>query len=170
MALAQALHREADRCRVVGEIVIDGDPGDEASQLQAPPDAAEARQRFAAAMDDDLNTSAALAVLFELARPLRALANRLERGDGAAAAEATDPALAARGQLLQELAAVLGLRPEATAAGTLSDAEIELQIEARRTAKAGRDFATADRIRDSLKAQGIELIDKPGGLTDWLRS
>jgi cysteinyl-tRNA synthetase len=109
-------------------------------------------------------------VLFELARPLRALANRLERGDGTAAAEAADPALAARGQLLQELAAVLGLRPEATAAGTLSDAEIEAQIEARRAAKASRDFATADRIRDSLKAQGIELIDKPGGLTDWLRS
>jgi cysteinyl-tRNA synthetase len=135
-----------------------------------PPDLAAARSRFAAAMDDDLNTSAALAVLFELARPLRALANRLERGDGTAAAEAADPALAARGQLLQELAAVLGLRPEATAAGTMSDAEIELQIEARRAAKASRDFATADRIRDSLKAQGIELIDKPGGLTDWLRS
>ena len=135
-----------------------------------PPDLAAARSRFAAAMDDDLNTSAALAVLFELARPLRALANRLERGDGTAAAEAADPALAARGQLLQELAAVLGLRPEATAAGTMSDAEIEAQIEARRAAKASRDFATADRIRDSLKAQGIELIDKPGGLTDWLRS
>ena len=135
-----------------------------------PPDLAAARSRFAAAMDDDLNTSAALAVLFELARPLRALANRLERGDAAATSEAADPALAARGQLLQELAAVLGLRPEATDAGTLSDIEIEAQIEARRTAKAGRDFATADRIRESLMAQGIELIDKPGGLTDWLRS
>ncbi|WP_411869794.1 cysteine--tRNA ligase [Vulcanococcus limneticus] len=146
-----------------------------------PSDLAKARSRFVAAMDDDLNTSAALAVLFELARPLRALANRLERGDAAAAAEATDPALAAGGRLLQELAAVLGLRPEAPASGTsstaaaagadtLSDAEIEAQIEARRTAKAARDFASADRIRDALKARGIELIDKPGGLTDWLRS
>lgn len=135
-----------------------------------PPDLAAARSRFAAAMDDDLNTSAALAVLFELARPLRALANRLERGDAAATTEAADPALSARGQLLQELAAVLGLRPEATDASTLNDTEIEAQIEARRTAKAGRDFATADQIRESLKAQGIELIDKPGGLTDWLRS
>ena len=59
-----------------------------ASELPAP--LAEARQRFAAAMDDDLNTSAALAVLFELAKPLRSLANRLERGDAAAAAEAED--------------------------------------------------------------------------------
>jgi cysteinyl-tRNA synthetase len=146
-------------------------PAQQASDPAAlPPDLAAARSRFAAAMDDDLNTSAALAVLFELARPLRALANRLERGDAAATTEAADPALAARGQLLQELAAVLGLRPEATDAGTLNDTEIEAQIEARRIAKAGRDFATADRIRESLKAQGIELIDKPGGLTDWLRS
>ncbi|MFM8935909.1 MAG: cysteine--tRNA ligase, partial [Vulcanococcus sp.] len=61
----------------------------------APP-LAEARQRFAAAMDDDLNTSAALAVLFELAKPLRALANRIERGDAAALQEAQSPQLTAQ--------------------------------------------------------------------------
>ena len=68
---------------------------------------AEARSRFVAAMDDDLNTSAALAVLFELARPLRALANRIERGDGQANQEAQDPALQAQAALLLELASVL---------------------------------------------------------------
>ncbi|MFM2174109.1 MAG: hypothetical protein RLZZ54_2036 [Cyanobacteriota bacterium] len=146
-----------------------------AAELPAP--LAEARQRFAAAMDDDLNTSAALAVLFELAKPLRALSNRLERGDTNAQAEASTPELIAQAALLQELASVLGLRHETAeaqagspdAAGP-SDAEIEAQIEARKAAKAARDFAAADRIRDELKAQGIELIDKPGGLTDWLRS
>ena len=40
-------------------------------------------QRFISAMDDDLNSSGALAVLFDLAKPLRALANRLDRGDAA---------------------------------------------------------------------------------------
>ena len=50
-----------------------------------------------------------------------------------------------------------------------SDAEIEAQIEARKAAKAARDFTTADGIREALKSQGIELIDKPGGLTEWLR-
>jgi cysteinyl-tRNA synthetase len=143
------------------------------------PGLAATRQRFAAAMDDDLNTSAALAVLFELARPLRALANRLERGDTGAASEAAAPALRAQGQLLLELAAVLGLKPEleAAVADQASDSPdaaafaegIEAQIAARQAAKASRDFASADRIRDALKAEGIELIDKPGGLTEWRR-
>ncbi|MEO1003738.1 MAG: cysteine--tRNA ligase [Cyanobacteria bacterium J06638_7] len=144
------------------------------------PPLAAARQRFAAAMDDDLNTSAALAVLFELARPLRTLAHRLQRGDGAAAAEAASPQLRQRGALLAELAGVLGLRAEplspcgpAEAGGegesSPSGAEIEALIARRRAAKASRDFASADRIRADLRAQGIELIDKPAGVTDWLR-
>ncbi|MEX1323628.1 MAG: cysteine--tRNA ligase [Synechococcaceae cyanobacterium] len=141
-----------------------------------PADLAAARQRFAAAMDDDLNTSAALAVLFELARPLRALAHRLERGDQAAAAEAAGPELRRRADLLEELAAVLGLKHEVSAppgAGSedagVDAAAIEALIAERRAAKASRDFATADRIRAQLKQQGIELIDKPGGVTEWLR-
>jgi cysteinyl-tRNA synthetase len=137
---------------------------------------AAARQRFVAAMDDDLNTSAALAALFDLARPLRGLANRWERGDQAAAQAAKAPDLLAQGALLQELAAVLGLRAEPQAATTQSradgpsDADIEALISQRRSAKANRDFATADQIRDRLKQQGIELVDKPGGITQWLRS
>jgi cysteinyl-tRNA synthetase len=148
------------------------------------PDLAAARGRFQAAMDDDLNTAAALATLFELARPLRSLANRQERGDAAAAAEAALPLSVAQAALLRELAAVLGLRQEAAStagpaeAGASDtgpsdagpgDAEIEALIEARRAAKASRDYASADRIRDGLRAQGIELIDRPGGVTEWLR-
>ena len=135
---------------------------------------ATARARFVAAMDDDLNTSAALAVLFELAKPLRALANRLERGDSSAAAEARAPELVDQGQLLLELAGVLGLQSEteaktsATSSGP-SDAEIQAQIEQRQAAKAAKDFPAADGIRDGLRAQGIELIDRPGGITEWLR-
>ena len=146
---------------------------------QLPQELAAARQRFAAAMDDDLNTSAALAVLFELAKPLRSLANRIERGDGAAAAEAATPALVAQGQLLLELAGVLGLQHElatesaptgpGSRAPSPSDAEIQAQITARQAAKAAKDFAAADSIRTALQAQGIELIDKPGGITEWLR-
>ena len=142
---------------------------------EPPPALAAARQRFAAAMDDDLNSSAALAVLFELAKPLRSLANRIERGDAAAAAEAAAPELSAQAALLQELAGVLGLQHEGSAEAATtpgsgpSDADIEAQIAARAAAKAAKDFAGADAIRAALKAQGVELIDKPGGLTEWLR-
>lgn len=137
-----------------------------------PAELAAARERFITAMDDDLNTAAALAVLFELARPLRALANRLERGDQAAAVEARSGELQTRGALLAELAAVLGLRAEIAEkadGGGPSDAEIEDLIAQRRKAKAERDFATADAIRAQLRDAGIELIDKPGGVTEWLR-
>jgi cysteinyl-tRNA synthetase len=145
-----------------------------------PPSLAAARQRFAAAMNDDLNTSAGLAVLFELAKPLRALANRLDRGDSNARSEASAPNLAAQAGLLRELAGVLGLQHEQlqasqqagaeTNAAGLSDAEIEELIQTRKAAKAARDFAAADAIREALKAQGIELIDQPGGVTEWLRA
>jgi cysteinyl-tRNA synthetase len=141
-----------------------------------PTELDETRVRFVAAMDDDLNTSAALAVLFELAKPLRALANRLERGDAAAAAELQTPQVQQRAAVLGELAGVLGLKQEsaaATASSALSsgptEAEIEAQIEQRRAAKAAKDFATADQIRAQLLDVGIELIDKPGGVTDWIR-
>jgi cysteinyl-tRNA synthetase len=110
-------------------------------------------------------------VLFELAKPLRALANRIERGDENATVELEQPESQRQLALLQELSAVLGLQHETQTAGAdLSDAAIQAEIEARQAAKAAKDFASADRIRDALKAQGIELIDKPGGLTDWIRS
>ncbi|MEB3352195.1 MAG: cysteine--tRNA ligase [Cyanobacteriota bacterium] len=126
--------------------------------------------RFRQAMDDDLNTAGALAVLFELARPLRSLANRLERGEAAAA----DSALQASWWQLRELAGALGLQAEPPAATGTADTGLEpailARIEARRAAKAARNYAEADRIRAQLKDEGIELIDRPGGTTDWIRA
>ena len=40
---------------------------------------------------------------------------------------------------------------------------------ARRAAKSAKNYAEADGIRDDLAAKGIELIDKPGGVTEWIR-
>ena len=133
------------------------------------------QQRFIDAMDDDLNSSGALAVLFDLAKPLRALANRLERGDRADRPADELAALALRWRLLRDLAAVLGLRCEADSEtsgpgdDTTNQAEIQAAIDARIAAKSAKNYAEADRIRDELKAQGIELIDKPGGITEWIR-
>jgi cysteinyl-tRNA synthetase len=162
-----------------------------------PYDLAASKGRFIAAMDDDLNTAAALGELFDLARPLRALANRLQRSGEPSTA---DLALGGRWRLLQELAEVLGLKPKQpkppTASGATGDVPtsagnvsilpkmersigissegsgreaIQSLIEQRRVAKAARDFATADGIRDQLRARGIELIDRPGGTTEWIQ-
>jgi cysteinyl-tRNA synthetase len=111
---------------------------------------------FRAAMDDDFNTPAAMAVLFELASEV----NRTR--DRAAAA------------LLRALGGVLGIlqsEPRAflQAGGGLDQAAIQDLIDRRSAAKRARDFATADRIRAELAAQGVELKDGPGG-TIWVRA
>ena len=127
-------------------------------------------ERFISAMDDDLNSSGALAVLFELAKPLRALANRLNRGDDPGLPAAEIQTLSHRWLLLRNLAAVLGLRSETETIMQLDDSSIEAAIAARRDAKADKNYGEADRIREELTTQGIELIDKPGGVTDWIRA
>ncbi|ABI46908.1 cysteine--tRNA ligase [Synechococcus sp. CC9311] len=129
-------------------------------------------QRFTAAMDDDLNSSGALAVLFELARPLRGLANRLDRGDQPEQPGEELTQLHSRWLLLRELAAVLGLRSETDESQPSENSGVDAQaieqaIANRKAAKQEKNYQEADRIRKSLSDQGIELIDKPGGLTDW---
>jgi len=121
---------------------------------------ADFKQRFEQAMDDDFNTPVALAVLFELARELN---------------KAEDKALLAG--TLKQLAAILGLLqddPEqflkgGGGQGGLDEAEIERLIEARKAAKAQKDWGQADAIRDQLKSQGILLEDVVGGKTTWRR-
>ena len=116
--------------------------------------------RFAAAMGDDFNSPEACAVLFELAREV----NRLRDTDAAAAA-----GLAAR---LRELGSVLGvlqLEPEAFlqagAEGKVNAAEVEALIAARLAARAAKNWAESDRIRDQLTAMGVVLEDGKGGTT-----
>jgi cysteinyl-tRNA synthetase len=136
----------------------------------ADPELAACHERFIRAMDDDLNSSAALGELFDLARPLRALANQLQINEVPTAAQLL---LEPRWQLLVELAGVLGLvaevESEPTAEEGLSPEAIEALVERRKAAKASRDFPEADRLRAELRQQGVELVDKPGGVTLWIR-
>jgi cysteinyl-tRNA synthetase len=128
----------------------------------------EAVQKFEAGMNDDLNTPAALAVLFELAKDLRREGNLItHEGQTTTGAQA----LRQQWQTLIVLAQVLGLQtqPETAPVSNLSDAEIESKIAERQAAKAAKNFALADQIREALKSQGVSLIDKPGGITEWYR-
>ena len=75
------------------------------------------------------------------------------------------------------MAAILGLLQDdpdsflksGTAKDGISEAEIERLIEARKSAKANKNWAQADSIRDQLKTQGIQLEDVAGGNTIWRR-
>jgi cysteinyl-tRNA synthetase len=112
--------------------------------------------KFDERMDDDNNTADALSVVFDLVR----FANT-NVPDGA-------PKELAKGVLdvLLTLTDVLGLIV-LTEKENL-DEEIEALIEARQAARKAKDFATADRIRDELKAKGIELLDTREGVK-WKR-
>lgn len=124
-------------------------------------------QEFQAAMDDDFNTSGALAALFPVAKELQREGNILVH-EGKT--ETEPEILLAQWKALIELAKVLGLeaQPEETAVG-LSNAAIVALVEERKAAKKAKNYAEADRIRNELQAQGITLIDKPGGETIWHR-
>lgn len=123
-------------------------------------------QEFQTAMDDDFNTSGALAALFPIAKELQRQGNILVH-EGKT--ETSPDILLVQWKTLVELAKVLGLEatPEATTSGGLSDDEIESLIAQRKAAKQAKNFAEADRIRSDLQAQGVTLIDKPGGETIW---
>jgi cysteinyl-tRNA synthetase len=131
---------------------------------------------FNALMDDDLNTSGGLAVLFDLAKTLQ---RELNLASHQGKPEMTDGAIAAHLLTLITLADVLGLQVEAgyCPAGLddgglgeagLDEAAIEALIQQRLDARKSKNFAEADRIRNDLQAQGITLIDTPTE-TRWKR-
>src|SRR5690606_12958350 len=124
-----------------------------------------AERAFQAAMDDDFNTSGAVAVLFELASEANrsgsgTVSGRLKALGGLLGLLQTDPAA-----YLHAPSRYLG----ATQGCGLDDDAIQALIAERAQAKQARDFARADALRSQLHEAGIELEDKPGGATQWRR-
>ena len=117
------------------------------------------RERFAEAMNDDLNTPQALAALFDAVREI----NRL-----VAAGEADEQyLLASQAFLATAFDEALGLAGESQAAGrnddTILAGTLDLLMEQRKTARLNRDFESSDRIRDRLAELGIVLEDTAEG-------
>ena len=114
------------------------------------------KERFVGALNADLNTSVAVTAVYDVLKAKTNDATKL------AALADFDKVLS-----LNLIAAADQLRKkEAEEAAASADPEIDALVAARTAAKKAKNFAEADRIRDELKAKGIEIIDTPQG-TKW---
>ena len=130
------------------------------------------KEKFQAAMDNDLNTSLAVTALYDALKVKASDATKLALigdFDRVLSLSLLEKAEKKREELSRQAAA-----PAAGAGFSIisesgeEDPAVNEQIEARRAAKKAKDFALADQIRDELKANGIELTDIPNGVR-WKR-
>ncbi|NLA81722.1 MAG: cysteine--tRNA ligase, partial [Clostridiaceae bacterium] len=112
------------------------------------------RQQWREAMDDDLNTADAIAAIFDLVRAANT---------AAASGKVAAPALLEARETLIELCGVLGLDASAGQDEAIP-AEIMALVQARQDAKAAKDYAQADALRDQVLAQGYKIEDTPQGV------
>ena len=122
----------------------------------------EASAAFAEHVQSDLNVAAGLGIVFDLVRALNSKidAGELRAGDATAIRTAFDG--------FDRVLGILSLRRREDERPPVPVDEIEQQIQARRAARAARNFAEADKIRTDLEARGILLEDTPAG-TRWKR-
>lgn len=152
---------ERSLSRLVGGLRPAGGSSSVGEDVDALREATEnARANFIAAMDDDFNTSSALAVLFELVRAINTARSSGVSGPFYLAAQKT----------LRELAGVLGLRLEAPAEPDASTTVgvkpfIDLLVEVRAGLREAKQWALADKVRNRLGEMSIVLEDGPSGTT-----
>ena len=115
------------------------------------------KEQFINSMDDDLNTADGIAAVFDLVSDINTkIINK----------DVSKNVCQKAADMFDELTGVLGLVYNRKS-NDIND-DIEKLIEKRQQARANKDWATADRIRDELKAQGITLKDTPQGVT-WIK-
>ncbi len=129
-------------------------PGEKEGESEVRSRMEQYREKFIEAMDDDLNTADALSALFDLARDINTNLNAATAPSKELCAFAMD--------LFMELAGVLGLLYKKQENNL--DQEIEDLIARRTQARKEKDWATADKIRDELKARHVVLEDTPQGV------
>ena len=156
------LRSTRERLRREHPTTADPRPHDEPRLQDA---ASRALDEFTAAMDDDLNTSVALAAVWGLAREINS------RLDELGTVAITEAEAASALEALDRMDGVLGFlrladREEAERVTDDLEEWVEERLAARKAARAARDFAQADAIRDEITARGIVLEDTPTG-TRW---
>jgi cysteinyl-tRNA synthetase len=135
--------------RLVGHAISARDAGGEPDPAKVEPH----RRRFWAALADDLGSPQALAAIWDAVR-----AEDLSPADRWAVLADADRALG--------FGLTTAQAPDADQSG--SDPEIDARVAERQAAREAKDFATSDRIRDELAAEGIDIVDTPQGPT-WRR-
>ena len=159
-----ALDRLRNANAVVAELTQREGTADTGAELAAQ--AKTFLRDFDAAMDDDFNTALAISQMFGLAKEINRYHQELERG---AAFDAANFGRAA--DAYHAMAAIIGIfeQEEAPADDGLTDALMDLIIGIRQEARAAKNWAVADKIRDGLKEAGVVLEDTPTGVR-WKRA
>jgi cysteinyl-tRNA synthetase len=127
---------------------------------------------FLEKMDDDFNTGGAIADLFDMVRELNKFADQQKLEEIGDVKDARIQSFVKAATILRELSNILGLfRSTPAQRGGGSEGVVpklmQLLIELRAEARTKKDFATGDKIRNSLTDAGITLEDRKGGATEW---
>ena len=126
--------------------------------------------KFAEALSNDLNTAGAIAIIYELAKPLKNFINQFQRLNNLEITLNEKFFLISNFTILKELSEVLGLKKEEILIKSrIKEEEILSLINERLGAKKIKNYAKADHIRNLLKEKGIELIDQSPEKTTWIR-
>ena len=126
--------------------------------------------KFSEILGNDLNTAGAIAIIYDLAKPLKNFLNQFQRVEGFKINLNEKFFLIQNFKTLEKLTEVLGLKKEVLVKKSkITEEEISSLIYERLKAKMENNYSKADEIRNLLKEKGIELVDQSKEITTWIR-